>query len=29
MFIIMLEMRVNSLSVELMVKKQVLFGSGH
>ena len=29
MFIIMLEMRVNSLPVELMIKKQVLFGFGH
>ena len=28
-FIIMLEMRVNSLPIELMVKKQVLFGFGH
>ena len=29
MFIIVLEMRVNSLPVELMVKEQVLFQFGH
>ena len=29
MFIVMLEMRVNSLPIELMVKEQVLFGFGY
>ena len=29
MFIVMLEMRVNSLPIGLMVKEQVLFGFGY